>query len=179
MPSPSSGVATRPGCSATVRERQLDLFPIADRDVLEFLWWIRANLNGVGTGLNRHGIPVDDSTADDGGGRVTDLEWWLQGRRDCVPQLVGAGGIEEPAAPDARPLLELLLESLVVDGEPNDVHADVDALIDQLADGSLWISPAGLLTIGNKDDDLRAVDLAQVGGDPLEGGAERSLHPVN
>src|SRR5215212_3574458 len=74
------------------------------------------------------------------------------------------------------PILELLLQLFVTDSESDDVDPDVDSMLDQFADGSLRIAATGLLTTGDEDDDLRAVDPIEIDGDPLEGSADRGLH---
>jgi hypothetical protein len=159
-PSPCNEIDPAPGCSATVCERQHELFAIADNDVREVSRWFGPNLHIVRAGRDSHGVTINDSAADYGAGGIADLERRLQGCRNRLAQFIGAGSIEEPATADARPFLELVLQLLVIDGESGDVDPDVDSLLDQLADGSLWIAAAGLLTVRDENDDLRTIDPA-------------------
>ena len=66
---------------------------------------------------------------------------------------------------------------LVVDSESDDVDPDVDSLLDQLANGPPRIPATGLLAVGDEDNDLRAVDPAEIGGDLLEGSGDWVFTP--
>src|SRR5687768_11903851 len=95
-------------------------------------------------------------------GRISNLEFRSHRIRQRLAQLLPVLRIEESPSTELCPAVEAHLESRIVDGESNDVHADIHSLILQVLNRGSRVASARLFAVCQKHDGLSTLHSLQI-----------------